>query len=251
LVSEIESRGREVQLHIHPEWLAWIEPSPLPGRTAQNLKELSEDEQATLIGLGLQNLRESGAPDVCAFRAGNYGANFDTLRALARHGVRYDTSYNVCYLDSDCGLRTPQALLQPQELSGVQEIPITFFQDWPGHFRHVQLCACSSQELEHALDQAWRRDWGSFVLVSHSFELLKRRKQPPLPPLPDATVVRRFERLCRFLSANRDRFVTRGFRDLDDASLGRSSTQEPLRSTVRRTAWRVGEQAVRRLLAGR
>ncbi|HVX15433.1 MAG TPA: polysaccharide deacetylase family protein [Pirellulales bacterium] len=251
LVSQIESRGHEVQLHIHPEWLAWIEPSPLPRRTAQNLKELSQEEQKVLISLGLQNLREAGAGNVCAFRAGNYGANFDTLRALAHHGVRYDTSYNVCYLDSDCGLHTPRALLQPEEIHGVREFPITFFQDWPGHFRHAQLCACSSQELEHALDEAWRRGWRSFVLVSHSFELLKRRKQPPLPPLPDGTVIRRFERLCRFLSTNRDRFGTCGFRDLDNTPLGPCLADEPLRSTVRRTAWRFGEQAVRRLWVGR
>src|SRR5450432_4005187 len=35
LVQMIQQRGHEVQLHLHTEWLKWIEPSPLPGRTGQ------------------------------------------------------------------------------------------------------------------------------------------------------------------------------------------------------------------------
>ncbi len=113
VVELIQQKGHEVQLHLHTEWLQWLDPSPLPGRTGLNMKDFSEDEQAALIALGLRNLRACGAADVCAFRAGNYGANFDTLRALARNGVRCDTSHNTCYLNAECGLDTGGPLLQP------------------------------------------------------------------------------------------------------------------------------------------
>src|SRR5438067_1396052 len=50
MVSLIQRRGHEVQLHAHTEWLAWM-PKPLLGeRRGQNLKDFSEDEQTTLIG---------------------------------------------------------------------------------------------------------------------------------------------------------------------------------------------------------
>jgi hypothetical protein len=124
LVDLVQSRGHEVQLHLHTEWLRWLSPSPLPGRTGQNMKDFSEDEQALLIAKGLANLQACGAGNVCAFRAGNYGANAATLRALARQGIRFDTSHNTPYLDSDCGLRTESLLLQPAPLHGVWEYPV-------------------------------------------------------------------------------------------------------------------------------
>lgn len=249
LVDLIQSNGHEVQLHIHPEWLAWIESSPLPGRTGQNMKEFSAEEQAVLIGAALENLRSAGARDVCAFRAGNYGADLNTLKALARHGIAHDTSYNACYLNSDCGMQTAEILRQPTQLEGVYEFPISCFSDWPGHWRHAQLCACSSGEMQSALTAAWRAGWKSFVIVSHSFELISRRKQPGVPPVPDWIVIRRFQRLCRFLAGHRDRFRTSGFAELTAAGFAAPNAVAPLRSGVHRTAYRVGEQLTRRLLA--
>src|SRR5205807_1121886 len=130
-----------------------------------------------------------------------------------RHGIRFDSSYNYCYLDSDCGLRIATPLLQPQAVEGVVEFPIAFFRDWPGHCRHAQVCACSGPELEHALWQAWERGWHSFVLVCHGFELLKNRKQTRTWPNADWIVIQRLERLCRFLAEHRDKFRTVGFGD--------------------------------------
>jgi hypothetical protein len=247
IVELIQGKGHEVQLHIHSEWLEWIEPSLLPGRRGQNLKDFSEDEQALLIGMAATNLRGAGARDVCAFRAGNYGANFDTLRALARNGLRYDTSHNAYYLNSDCGLRTDETLLQPRLISGVWEFPIANFGDWPGHIRHAQICACSAAEMESALFDAWRKKWYAFVLVSHSFELLKGRKQIDRPLLPDHIVNRRFERLCRFLGNNRDKFCTRGFADLDPDSIPQGESVRPLRGRLHQTAARLVEQVARRV----
>ena len=74
IVAMVQARGHEVQLHIHTEWLKWMNPSILPGRTGQNIKDFTEDEQTLLIGRALENLRAAGAVDACAFRAGNYGA---------------------------------------------------------------------------------------------------------------------------------------------------------------------------------
>ena len=49
IVHLVQSRGHEVQLHLHTEWLDWLEPSPLPGRHGQNMKDFAEDEQDMLI----------------------------------------------------------------------------------------------------------------------------------------------------------------------------------------------------------
>ena len=248
MVELIQSRGHDVQLHIHPEWLAWMPEPLLAERRGQNLKEFSLSEQILLLQSGLEALRQAGAKDVCAFRAGNYGADFATLRALEHLGIRFDTSYNFCYLDAECGLRLPRPMTQPGPLEGVCEVPITFFSDYPGHHRHVQLRACSFREMRGALLEAHRLAWPTFVIVSHSFELLKSAK-PGRAPRPDPIVMGRFERLCRFLAENPGKFRTSGFADLDQGSIERSDVPsgQELKGSIVATLLRYVEQSARRV----
>lgn len=242
IVGRIQDRGHEVQLHVHPEWLDLMPEPLIRDRRGRNLADFSEDEQHVLIGRALANLKGAGARGLSAFRAGNYGANHATLRALSRLGIRYDSSYNYCYLGSDCGLHFPEPLIQPAEIEGVWEIPISFFSDFPGHHRHAQLCACSHREMKQALLQAHEMSWQTFVIVSHSFELLQRGKSETAP---DPIVVRRFSELCRFLAENRDRFRTAGFNDLTVEHRPESTTV-PM-SSFPLTALRIGEQLARRI----
>ncbi len=247
IIHEILRSGHEVQLHLHPEWLAWTESSCLPGRAGQNLHQFTEEEQSTLIATGLRNLSMCGAKGVCAFRAGNYGADEATLRALRRNGIRYDTSYNFCYLNAQCRMLFPKPLLQPKELYGVVEVPITFFRDGPCHHRHLQLMACSYSEIRNALISAYEEGWSTCVVVSHSFELLQNRKRRGRSLAPDRIVIARFRKLCHFLNENPHRFRTTGFADVDPQELLAVREPRMLRSNVLRTIGRMGEQGIRRL----
>jgi hypothetical protein len=101
VVEPILERGHDVQLHIHTEWLALAgEASPLPGRTGRNIKDFDLGEQVRLIGWASDALVAAGAPRPVAFRAGNYGANDDTLRALAQLGIACDSSHPPGIADS-------------------------------------------------------------------------------------------------------------------------------------------------------
>lgn len=248
IVQAIQNGGHEVQLHIHTEWLGKLTDNLLPGRTGKNMKDFSMEEQERLIARGIENLKACGVKTVSAFRAGNYGANFDTLRALFKNGILYDTSYNVCYLDLTCGMRTAQPLLQPMFIEGVYEFPVSFFQDWPGHRRHIQLCACSWRELQNSLLWAWRSGWHSVILVSHSFEMIKRPAHPAKQASVQSIVVRRFRQLCRFLGSNRDKFRTRLFSELDPKDIPLGLPAPVFQSGMHHTAWRFLEQAAGRIL---
>jgi len=240
-------RPHEVQLHLHTEWLGRMEASILPGRTGQHIRQFTEDEQAALLARGIANLEAAGAPRPIAYRAGNYGADRATLRALARNGIRFDTSYNIPYLDGDCDLASLGTLYQPRAVDGLAEYPVTSFFDRPGAVRHLQLCACSAGEMEWVLTEAWRRQWGSVVIVSHSFELIRRPATAEARASPNRVVVRRFGRLCRFLERHRDRFRSVGFADLDPDDLPSSQPPAPLVSAWPRTAWRMAEQLLSRV----
>jgi hypothetical protein len=246
-VSTIVDGQGDVQLHLHPEWLARVPNSVLPGRTGTGMNDFSEDEQAVLIANGAEALRACGAKNVCAFRAGGFRANYDTLRALARHGFAFDTSHNACWMGVTCDLPTQTPLLQPQMLCGIHEFPISFFRAWPNQQRHAQLGACSSGELRDALLHAVRAGWHYFVILLHSFELVKRPCSPDPKAFPDRIAIGRFEDLCKFLADNADQFRTTTFADLDPDRVTSPKPVGPLRCRAVHTLRRHIEQAIRRL----
>lgn len=214
IVRAITAAGHDAQLHPHPEWIPHVPDLHVPHRS-HLLSAYPREEQETIIRYASMRLEEAGAPHPVAFRAGGFAANADTLVALENCGIRYDSSYNRSYLGDKCSLPQPRFVGHPTEYNGVQELPVAVFQDFMGHFRPAQICACSSDEMIHALISAEAAGWDFFVIVSHSFEMLARRRHPSKPPVIRWDVVERFERLCQFLENNTDRFSTIRFADLD------------------------------------
>jgi hypothetical protein len=244
IVNTLGHYGQAVELHVHPEWGDKL-PSPVipADRHFQFFHQLSFEHQCALLDLACGNLRAAGADAVRAFRAGNYGANFDTLRALRAAGIFQDFSYNAALLGELCQLHTPEHLRGPALLEGVVEFPTAHFEDFPGHVRPAQLVACSWAEMEHALEEAWRSGWTHFVILSHSFELIHRLgKTPRVNP----TVVRRMEKLCRYLEREKDRFETVGCDSLEQVT-GTDAPPPEIRGRLLNTAGRYVEQAWKRL----
>lgn len=244
----ITAANQEVQLHLHPEWLDYFDTSFQVKTRGKFLHQFSLTEQEVLIRLALDNLCCCGVPLPVAFRAGNYGSNFDTLRNLSIVGVPFDSSYNYTFLDSQCEIKTEKMLLQPVDILGVCEVPISFFSDYPGHYRHAQLCACSSNEMEGLLLYAWRKRWRYVVIVSHSFELIRRNR---VPVAANNLVIDRFERLCRFIASNSDKFRTIHFSDLSDKICCNDVPliQNPMKSSITSTIQRNFQQLYNRFIS--
>lgn len=245
IVSPLREGGQDVQLHLHTEWLDEAPQRLLAdsARKRQFLHGFSLDEQCAVIGEGRRLLRDAGAPEPCAFRAGNFGFNADTLVALDRLGIGFDSSYNACHGGLDSGLAHGTTVVEPLRAHGVFEYPVTVFVDGLGKLRPMQLTACSWAEMEGVLWRALEAGRRSVVIVSHSFELLDASRERA-----DAAVVRRFRSMCAFLDRHRDRFRTRGFADLTGSEV--PAQPQPLTSPAWHTAGRLAEQAVRRLRSG-
>ena len=242
IVGLIKEAGQEIQLHLHPEWADEARPAILPAGTPKRpyLRQFSADEQLALVGVGLQRLSAAGANGVTALRAGNYGANLNTIRAASFHGLTADTSYNPTVGWSEFGLRSGTRLFQPVFIEGVYEYPVGCFEDWPGHFRNAQIGACTIGELAGALDRAEKSGWNSFVIVSHNFELMNRSQTRS-----DPIVEKRFISFCRFLSRNRGRFRPCGFVPGEFRTC--SQQPGPLHSPTWRTISRMMVQSFRRI----
>ncbi|HEX7853160.1 MAG TPA: hypothetical protein VF503_05635 [Sphingobium sp.] len=235
MVEPIVVRGHEVQVHIHTEWLEWAKDSPVEGRTGGQIGDFGLEDQVALIGWAQGALVAAGAPKPNAFRAGNYGANDDTLRALARLGLVWDSSYNADYTGRPCHITLPPETVDPVATCGVVEAPVAGIWDVPGHFRPAQVCALSAAEMRGGLVHAARAGAHSFVVVSHSFEMLTRDRQRP-----NRLVMKRFEALCDAIAGDA-RVTGGGFADLP-LPQGATHTGRLGPSRVR-TALRVAEQA--------
>jgi hypothetical protein len=240
IVDLIYSYGQEIQLHLHPEWIPYLSNCPVQFR-GHLLRDYSEDEQCNLLEMARDNLIKAGVKSPVAFRAGDYAANEDTLNALAKLGFRFDSSFNHPYLASRCGLSSIGPMWHAAPTHGLWEIPVSCFEDWPGHYRHCELAACSTAELSRAIRSSVTSCWNTFTLVSHSFELIANRWSPrPVAARP--SVIKRFEEWCRVIASRTD-IETAHFGDL-------SLTQRkagPIRGSVIYTAGRYAEQLASRV----
>ena len=197
IVQPVLLRGHDVQLHVHTEWLELAgSANPLGERTGGNIADFEYEDQLAILDYARTTLMAAGAPAPCAFRAGNYGANDATLRALSKLGIGYDTSHAPGIPDSPCDISLSNDDRQPVAHEGVIAVPIGCVANFGRDYRHAQITALSAWELLAAIRHARTNGLPSFTVVSHSFELLSRDRSQI-----NHIVQKRFERFCAGLAA--------------------------------------------------
>lgn len=197
MVGPVVERGHEVQLHMHTEWLEWARDSPVENRRGRNLSDFNLDDQVILLKLANDILINAGAPRPTAFRAGNFGANDDSLRALSDAGFIWDSSFTPCSSVSDCAVDIPDNQIAPLLEGGIIELPVSGILNRPGEVRPAQICALSIAEMEAAMIHASIDRHPVFVMVTHSFELLSRDRLRV-----NRSVAKRFEQIAVFIVAH-------------------------------------------------
>ena len=243
VVEPIVARGHDVQLHLHPEWLELAgDANPLGRRTGRNLHEFSEDEQLELLDWARSTLMDAGAPAPIAFRAGNYGADDATLRALRRLGIRYDSSHVPGIAQSDCRISLSNKDRTVVRHEGTIEVPVGSIGSFRGQ-RHAQVTALSHGEMAAALRFCIREERAMLNIVSHSFELMCRQRRRTNRIVRD-----RFVSFCRTVAE------TRGARSETFASrapqIGDATGAAAMPCNVLRSGARVAEQLLANRLYG-
>ena len=229
VVEAILAAGQEVQLHLHPNWTG-ARADDAGARYARfNLIEYSPDEQRALVIGARDLLRACGAPDPCAFRAGSYAANDDTLTALAELGFAYDSSHNGAEAPWPSAIGLPPRQIAPIARNGVVEVPVTVIEDAPGSLRHFQICALSRGEMRAALDHAAAERHAAVTIVGHSFELANRAGTRP-----NRVHAARFEALCAMLADARNMLTTTQFRERPSFATSDAALLGPSRLRTRR-----------------
>jgi hypothetical protein len=116
LCQNITKRGHNVQLHTHP--------SMAFDKNRIYMHQYSLKEQIEILGLGKRKIKEWISKYPVAHRAGGYGINEDTFRALENIGIYYDSSY--FYGNDNCKVYYDIKNV-PFKVGNITEIPITVF----------------------------------------------------------------------------------------------------------------------------
>ncbi len=246
VVAPILTAGQDIQLHCHTEWLGLApSDSPLAGLTGRNIKDFAFEEQCRILEYARDTLVAAGAPDPVAFRAGNYGANRDTLRALRELGLAYDSSHTPGIPDGASDLELGATDTQPLMLEGIVEVPVSCVGDIGGRLRHAQITALSLKEMRAGLLHARDGRMSCFTLVSHSFELINRRSLAV-----NKVVRRRFEGLCKLLERTPDLWTADFAQSPPEQMFSRSDMPRPVPASPVTVGLRYAEQAVSNTLYG-
>lgn len=244
VIDMVIEAGQEVQLHVHPNWTAAVAGDRGARAARFEMAEYSRTEQQHLIGGAADLLVAAGAPRPIAFRGGSYGANDDTLDALAALDFAYDSSHNGSEHPFPSAIDLPARQIAPLVHRGIVEVPVTTIEERPGQLRHFQICALSVGEMRAALDHAAARRHAAVTIVSHGFELANRAGTRA-----NAVHVRRFESLCALLAERADDMPTTHFADRPALRVGQDDA--PLGPDPLRTRWRQAEQLWSNMVAER
>ncbi len=218
----ILNRGHDVQLHLHPNYLNFTLDNPQEKTYSDLIGTYSSEKQIELIKEGIETLIQNGVPRPIAFRAGCFGANEETLRALKAAGFLIDSSYNKAYVGGTCLLDNKE-INDLTYLNEIWEFPITSFVESTKlrakRFKPLDINGVGFQEMKSVLNQAKEKGPRNITIILHSFSFVKPYDVQYDKVRPRWNVIRRFRKLCEYVSENSDLFEVKTFGSLNQEQL--------------------------------
>lgn len=211
VIRHIISRGHDVGVHIHPDHMTD------PNRSF--LWEYSKDEQLEIIKKCTDLYKTITGKNPIAFRAGQYGANIDTLDILDQLGYKYD--FSQFYGNKRCGINPPVSFMLPGKYKNVIEIPVTIFNSIKiGKFKRFDKIDAEMDraEFKYVMDQIAIDNRPIITsLFYHSFSMLNWRKAPDRPT-SNLKEEKKFKSALKFINeSNNFKFI--GLEELEQCNL--------------------------------
>jgi peptidoglycan/xylan/chitin deacetylase (PgdA/CDA1 family) len=170
LCQRIDRAGHDVQLHAHTSWF--------PDSKTGLIREYSLARQTEVLGEGKALIQSWIGRSPVGFRAGAYGANLDTIRALKANDFKVDSSYFPRNNNCELYRQLPACQVnQTFSLEGLLEIPVTTY--WlvkngaVAKNSKIDVNACSTSELRRVLKLLSFSPIRYVVLFLHSFSFVR------------------------------------------------------------------------------
>lgn len=220
ICEKILLHGHEIQLHMHPFF-----KSKKDYVVEDDLYVHDFNTQASLVNEAKSILLKCGVPNICAFRAGSFAADNSTYKALQSCDITISSSYNSCYLNKKCRISLPEDINDGVLLGNdIIEMPVTCF--WrsiaPGvkwQLKHLQISAVSYPEMRFILTDASNLEIKNIVIFFHTFEFINFNDGVVPATKINGINVKRFMKLCKFLSENNSVFEVKKISKVDRKTL--------------------------------
>jgi len=170
----IIKKGSDIQLHIHPQFIA--------DKNRYLLNQYSKKEQAEIIEKCIEIYKQCTGGKPTSFRAGGYGADESTIELLREHGFNSDSSY--FYNHKWCNIK-PKPLNKISRINNIYEIPVTIFENKISYtfagqtvkektlIKKLDIDGCTKEELQKGFDALKSSGVRVIILFLHSFSLFK------------------------------------------------------------------------------
>lgn len=188
VVKHVAERGHSVGVHIHPNHMF--------DEKRLFLYEYSRAEQFEMIKKCTELYTRILGTSPKYFRAGKYGANYDTLDILIELGYGYD--FSEFYGQKWCGIIPPLTKNSPCRYKSLIEIPVTVFNSLKlfGKKRYDKLDLNMVEYWHNYVIRRINEDNNYLIsLFLHSFSFIQWRKEPNNPPFD----IREYKKIKREL----------------------------------------------------
>ncbi|MDY6853836.1 MAG: hypothetical protein SWO11_03875 [Thermodesulfobacteriota bacterium] len=173
----LDDSGQDVQLHTHPQW-AYDKKRNL-------MHQYSLKEQTRIIRDGKELLEKWVGKRIIAHRAGAYGADQNTLEALIKNDIFYDSS--LFFTNSNCQINSLPLKKNVLSMYGpLYEFPVTVYKKIESssisprklksfsRIRKYDINWFSNQsEAERAMQKTIEMKMDFVILFLHSFSFIK------------------------------------------------------------------------------
>jgi peptidoglycan/xylan/chitin deacetylase (PgdA/CDA1 family) len=173
-VEAIAGRGHEVELHLHPEHLEWSSDRRIAGLARGGIRDADVFRRVLDLSVDLFERRVGRRP--VAYRAGGFRIADAHFPVLEEFGIRIDSSVHPCFNSRVADWMRTRT--QPFHVGTVLEIPPTYvlLSDDPDAWETRDLVpSFGLGDPVSTLPAEPGGPPGVATLVSHSFQLLRRR----------------------------------------------------------------------------
>ncbi len=213
IINNIINRGHEVQLHIHPNFRSFINGQRRP----DDLRKYSLEEQSNIIREALKFLLSCRINKILAYRSGGFYSDLNTIKALQNNGIQYSSNYNLAYRNCNY-IKSNQPKYDIFCIEEVFEIPITCYKEFRirREWNSFQISAASYKEIKEAMYHYYNQQVNIITFIIHSFEFIKPYDIQFSRITPQHFLIKRFDKICKHLANNPDKYEVITFKDLDN-----------------------------------
>lgn len=180
LCNDLSSRGHEIAIHSHPEWIT--------NDSRVHMWELNFKEQLSVLNEMKNDITSWTGQAPTSHRAGAYGINLDTFKALKEIDIKVDSSLFAEHSNCKVQLTYNNVI----KINDLLEVPVTGFHKikrisflcfkipFKRLFIKTDIETCELEELKWFLDECIKNNYKVFNLFMHSYSLFNIKKLPKI-----------------------------------------------------------------------